>query len=48
MKFGIEKYAMLIRKRWKRHLTEGIELSKQEKEKKRTLGEKEPFKYLEY
>ena len=44
MEFGIEKYAMLIMKSDKRHMTEGTELSNQEKI--RTLVEKETYKYL--
>ena len=42
MEFGIEKCAMLVMKSRKWHMTEGIELLKQEK----TLGEKETYKYL--
>ena len=42
--FGIEKYAMLIMKSGKRHLTPGIELLNQGKIK--TLEEKETNKYL--
>ena len=42
MEFGIEKYAMLIKKSGKRQMTE--ELPNQEKI--RTLGEKETYKYL--
>ena len=44
MEFGIEKYTILIMKSGKRHLTEGIEQSNQEKI--RTLEEKEIYKYL--
>ena len=44
MKFGKEKCAMLIMKSEKWHLTEGIELTHQEKI--RTFGEKETYKYL--
>ena len=45
MEPGIEKCAMLVRKRWKRHMIEEMELQNQDKI--RTLGEKEPHKYLE-
>ena len=45
MKFGIEKFAMLVMKSGKRHMTEGVELSNQVVT--RTLGEKETNKYLE-
>ena len=45
MEFGIEKCAMLVMKSGKRNLTDGMELSNQEKI--RTLGEKEAYKYLE-
>ena len=31
MEFGIEKYAVLIMKSWKRQMTKGIELPNQEK-----------------
>ena len=44
MEFGIDKYAMLVIKSGKRHITEGIELSYQEKI--RTLREMETYKYL--
>ena len=44
MEFGIEKCAMLVMKRGKRHLTNGIELPNQDKI--RTLGGKETYKYL--
>ena len=44
MKFGIEKCGMLVMKSGKRHMTEGIELSNQERI--RTLGEMETYKYL--
>ena len=44
MKFGREKFALLIMKSGKRHVTEGMECSNQEKI--RTLGEKETGKYL--
>ena len=44
MEFGIEKYAMLVMKSGKRHLTDGMELPSQDKI--RTLGEKETYKYL--
>ena len=43
MEFGTEKCAMLIMKRGKRQMTEGIEMLKQEKI--RTLGEKKNYKY---
>ena len=39
MEFGIEKYAMLVMKSGKRHMTDGMELRKQDKI--RTLGENE-------
>ena len=45
MKFDEEKYTMLIMRRRKRYVTEGIELLNQEKI--RTFGEKETYKYLE-
>ena len=45
MEFGIEKWAMLVMKSGKRHLTDGIELLIQDKF--RTLGEKETYKYLD-
>ena len=44
MEFGIEKCTKLIRKRGKRHLTDGMELLNQNKI--RTLGEKENCRYL--
>ena len=44
MEFGTEKFAMLIKKNSKRHLTDGMELPNQDKI--RTLGEKETDKYL--
>ena len=44
MEFGIEKWAMLVMKNGKRHLTDGMELTNQDKI--RTLGEKETYKYL--
>ena len=44
MEFGIEKYAMLVMKSGKRHLTDGMELPNQDKIK--TLREKETYKYL--
>ena len=44
MEFGIEKCAMLVMKSGKRHLTDGIEIPN--KDKIRTLGEKETYKYL--
>ena len=44
MEFGIEKCALLVMKRGKRHLTDGIELPNQEKI--RTLAENETYKYL--
>ena len=44
MEFGIEKYAMLVMKSGKRHLTDGLELPNQDKT--RTLAEKETYKYL--
>ena len=44
MVFGIEQYAMLVMKSGKRHITDGMELSNQDKI--RTLGEKETYKYL--
>ena len=44
MEFGIEKCAMLVMKSGKQRMTEGIELSSQEKI--RTLGEKDTYKYL--
>ena len=44
MEFGIEKCAMLVMKNGKRHLTDGMNVSNQDKN--RTLGEKEKYKYL--
>ena len=44
MDFGIEKYAMLVMKTGKWHLTDGMELPNQDKFW--TLGEKETNKYL--
>ena len=44
MEFGIEKCAMLVIERGKRHLTDGMELPNQDKI--RTLGEKKAYKYL--
>ena len=44
IEFGIEKYALLIMKSGKRHLTDGIELPNQDKI--RTLAENETYKYL--
>ena len=44
MEFSIEKYAMLMMRNGKRHMTERIELPNQEKIK--MLGEKETSKYL--
>ena len=41
---GIEKCAMLVMKRGKRHLTDGMELPNQDKI--RTLAENEIYKYL--
>ena len=43
MEFGIEKCAMLVRKRGKRHMTEGMELPNHEKI--RTLEENKTYKY---
>ena len=45
IEFGIEKCAMLIMKSGKRHRTDRTELPKQDMI--RTLGQKEPYKYLE-
>ena len=45
MEFGIEKYAKLVMKSGKRHISDGMELSNQDKII--TLGEKEIYKYLE-
>ena len=44
MEFSIEKYAMLVMKSRKRHMTEVIE--QLNKEKIRTFREKETYKYL--
>ena len=44
MEFGIEKCTMLITKSGKREITEGIELSTQERI--RTHGEEENYKYF--
>ena len=44
MEFGIEKCAMLIMKSGKREITEGTEVSNQERI--RTLREKENYNYL--
>ena len=44
MEFGIEKCAMLVMKRGKQHLTDGMELPNQDKIK--TLAEHETYKYL--
>ena len=44
MEFGIEKCAMLVMKSGNRHMTDGMELSNQDKI--RTVGEKETYKYL--
>ena len=44
MEFGIEKCAMLVIKSGKRHLTDGMELTNEDKI--RTLGEKKTHKYL--
>ena len=44
IEFGIEKCAMLVMKSGKRHLTDGMELSNQDKI--RTLAENETYKYL--
>ena len=44
MEFGTEKFAMLVMKSGKRHLTEGDKLPNQEK--LRTLGKMETYKYL--
>ena len=45
MEFGIEKYALLVMKSGKRHLTDEIELPNQDKI--RTLAENETDKYFE-
>ena len=44
MEFGIEKCAIVVMKSGKQHLTDRMELPK--KDKIRTLGEKETYKYL--
>ena len=44
MEFGMEKYAMLVMKSVKRHITNEMELPNQDQ--MRTLGEKETYKYL--
>ena len=44
MEFGIEKYAMLVMKSGKRHMTDGME--KPNQEKIRTLWENETYKYM--
>ena len=44
IEFGIEKCALLVMKSGKRHLTDGIELPKQDKI--RTLAENETYKYI--
>ena len=44
MKFGIEKWAMLVMKSGKRQLTDGMELPN--KDKIKTLAENETYKYL--
>ena len=44
IEFGIEKCAMLVMKSSKRHLTDGMELSNQDKI--RTPGEKETYRFL--
>ena len=44
MEFGIEKFAMLVMKSGKRHMTDGMELPNDEKI--RTLEENETYKYL--
>ena len=44
MEFGIEKYAILIINRGKRHLTNGMELPNQDKI--RSFGENKTYKYL--
>ena len=45
MEFGIEKCAMLVMKSGKRHMTDVMELPKQDRT--RTLEENETYKYLE-
>ena len=44
MGFGIEKWTLLVMKRGKRHRTDGIELSNQNRI--RALAENETYKYL--
>ena len=44
VEFGKEKYIIQVMKSRKRHITDGMELSN--KDKIRTLGEKETYKYL--
>ena len=44
MVFGMEKYAMLVMKRGKQHMTEGVE---QPNQVNKTFGEQETYKYLE-
>ena len=44
MEFGIEKYALLVMRSGKRHLTHGITLPDQDKI--RPLAENETYKYL--
>ena len=44
MEFDIEKCAMLVMKSGKRHLTDGLALPNQDKN--RTLAENETYKYL--
>ena len=44
MEFGREKCAMLVMKSGKRHITDEVELTNQNKI--RTLGENEIYKYL--
>ena len=43
MEFGIERFAMLVMKNSKHHLTDGMELPNQDKI--RTLAENETYKY---
>ena len=45
IEFGIEKCAMQVMKTGKQHLTDGMELPNQDKNK--TPGEKETYKYLD-
>ena len=44
MEFGLETYAMLVKKSGKRHVTDGMEFSNEDKIT--TLGEKGTHKYL--